>query len=180
MRKQRQNRPQRALRSRRAARQVYDQRLSQRPANRTAQRSKRRMPQSISAHLFRQSVDQPFTDQPRGLRSHVPRSQPGTPRSHNQVRALCVPSQRYSDQIQLIRKRLCRHQARTSGLQQLADSRPGQIDLLSPRTAVTDRQHNGANIGRKPLGHALSLRVLPFGFIKLRHQPLLHHKPPQK
>jgi hypothetical protein len=180
MRKQRQNRRQRALRSRRATRQVYDQRLSQRSAHRTAQRSKRRMPQSISAHPFPQSVDQPFTDQPGGLRSHVPRSQPCTPRSHNQVRTLCMSSQRYCYQIQLVGQCLCRHQARTSGLQQLTDGRSGQIDLLSPRAAVADRQHNGANIGRKPLGHAPSLRVSPFGFIKLRPQPLLHHKPPQK
>jgi hypothetical protein len=180
MRKHRQNRRQRALRSRRAARQVHDQGLSQRPTHRAAQRSKRRMPQSIRAHLFRQSVDQPFADQPGGLRSDVPRSQPGTPRSHNKVRALCVPSQRHGYQIQLIGQCLCRHQARTSGLQELADSRSGQIDLLSSRAAVADRQHNGANIGRKPLGHAPSLRVSPFGFIKLRPQPLLHHKPPQK
>jgi hypothetical protein len=70
-----------------------------------------------------------------------------------------MTAQRRNDQIQLIGQYLCCNPTHSSGLQQLADSRPGEVDLLSPPTAVADRQHNSANIGRKTLSHAPSLRV---------------------
>jgi hypothetical protein len=161
VRQQRQNRRQGTPRPCRAARQVHDQRGSQCPAHCATQRSKRRMSQSLSAHPLRQSIDYSFTNQLRGLRRHIPCSHPGSTRGHNQICILRMAPQRRSNHIQFVGQYLCRHNAYPGILQQLADSRPGEVDLLPPRAAVADRQHNGANIGRKTLGHALSLRVSP-------------------
>ena len=78
----------------RAAWQVHDQRLPQRPAHRTAQRSKRRMQQSIGAHPFRQSVDQSV----RRPASWPPESRPAQPAryppSSQSGPRLCMASQR--------------------------------------------------------------------------------------
>lgn len=159
MRQQRQDRPQRTLRPRRAARQVHDQCTSQRPADRPAQRRQRRTQQPLRAHPLRQPIHQPVTDQPRGLRSHVPRRQPRPSRRHDQSGPLRMTPQRRRNQIKLIRQRLCHRDPHASSLQQQADSRSRQVDLLPPEAAVTDRQHNGTNIGRKCRDHAPSLRV---------------------
>jgi hypothetical protein len=164
VRQQRQNRRQRTLRPRRTARQVHNQSASQRPAHRTAQRSKRRMQQPIGAHAFRQSVDQPFADQPRSLRRHVPRSQSCSARCHNQICALGMMPQPRCNQIHLIRQGLRRHHIHSGSRQQLANRRSREVDLLSPPAAVADRQHNGAHIGRKTRSHAPSLRVCSIGF----------------
>jgi hypothetical protein len=153
MRQHRQNRRQGALRSRRATRQIDDQRASKRPAHRTAQRSQRSLPQSLSAHALRQSVDHPFADQSRSLRRHIPRSQPRPPRSHNQTYAGRMTPQRCGNQIQLIGQDLGRHHINSSSIQQLTDRGPGQVDLFPPRAPVAHRQHNGANIGRKARSH---------------------------
>jgi hypothetical protein len=68
-------------------------------------------------------------------------------------------AQRCGNQIQFIRKRLPRHNSHPGSLQRPANRRSGEVDLLPPRAAVANRQHNGANIGRKTLSHAPSLRV---------------------
>jgi hypothetical protein len=159
MRQHRQNCRQRTLCPRRAARQVHNQRASQRPAHRPAQRSQRRMQQPIGTHPFRQSVDQPFTDQPCSLRRYIPRRQSRPPGCHNQTRTACMTPQRRSNQIQLIGQRLLRRNPHSCSLQQLADSRSREVYLLPPRAAVADRQHNSTKIGRKAQSHALSLRV---------------------
>jgi hypothetical protein len=159
MRQQRQNRRQRTLCPRRAARQVHNQRPSQRPAHRTAQSGKRRMQQPIGAHAFRQSINQPFTDQPRCLRRHIPRSQPCSPCCHNEICAPGMKPQRRRNQVHLIRQRLGRHRANSGTLQQLANRRSREVNLLSSPAAVADRQHYRANIGRKTRSHPPSLRV---------------------
>jgi hypothetical protein len=159
VRQHRQNCRQRTLRPCRAAWQVHNQRACQRPAHSTTQRSKRRVQQPIGAHPFSQSVDQSFADQPRSLRSHIPGSQPRTPRCHNQIRTRCMAPQRRGNQIQLVGQCLLRRDTHSGGFQQLADSRSGEIDLLPPRATVADRQYNCTNIGRKALSHASSLRV---------------------
>jgi len=164
MRQHRQNRSQGTLRPGRTTRQIHDQRASQRPAHRTAERSQRSMQQSFSSHALRQSVDHSFADQPRSLRSHISRSQPRPTCSHNQVRACRMTSQGSGNQIQLIRQNLSRRHMNSSGLQQLTDRRSREVDLLSPRAAVAHRQHNGANVGRKARSHALQSTCFPHGF----------------
>ena len=159
VRQQWQNCRQRTLCPRRAAWQVHNQRACQRPAHSATQRSKRRVQQPIGAHPFSQSVDQSFADQLRSLRSHIPVSQPRPPRCHNQIRTRCMASQRCGNQIQLIGQRLLRLDTHSGGLQQLAYSRSGEVDLLPPRATVADRQYNCTNIGRKALSHVSSLRV---------------------
>ncbi len=164
VRQDRQNRRQRTLRPCRAPRQIHDQCLSQRPTYPTTQRSKRSMPQPLGAHTLRQSVDHPFTDQPRSLRRYIPRSQPRPSSSHNQTRTCRVTAQRRGNQIQLIRQSLRRHCTDASHLQQLANRRSREVDLLPSRTAVADRQHNCANIGKSVLSHAFQSTGFSFNF----------------
>jgi hypothetical protein len=156
MRQQRHNRLQRTHRSRRTARQIHNQRCTARTANRTAQRSQRSMFQPRSTHPFRHPINQPVTDQPRSLRSYVPRSQPSPSGGHNQPYNFCVTSQRLGDQIQLIGQRL-RGNAHSGGLQQLPHHWPRNVDLLSPGAAIADRQHNSGNIPKEILTHPSSL-----------------------
>jgi hypothetical protein len=124
MRQHQQNRRERTSRARRTPRQIHNQRISQRPANRTAQRCQRRLQQPIGSHTLRQSIDQPLTDHPRSLRRHIPLRQPGPSRRHNQVYNFRVTSQRLSDLVDLIRQHLAQHLPHPGIFQQLAHSRP--------------------------------------------------------
>jgi hypothetical protein len=159
MRQHRQNRLQRALRPTRTSRQIHNQRLTQRPAHRSAQRSMRRMQQPVGAHPFRQPVDQPLANQLRRLRRHIPRGQPRPPRRHDQIYNFCVMPQRRGNQINLIRQCLARQHTSSSGLQNLTDSRPREVSLLSARAAVADRQHNRPDIRCETFTHPYSLKV---------------------
>jgi hypothetical protein len=160
----RQNRRQRSLRPRRAARQIHDQRLSKRPTHRTTQRSKRSMPQALGAHTLRQSIDHPFTDQLRSLRRYIPRSQPRPSSSHNQTRTGRVTPQSRCNQVHIIRQNLVRHHNHPSDIQQLTNCGPGKVDLLPSRTTVADRQYNCANIGENVLSHASQSTGFSFNF----------------
>jgi hypothetical protein len=72
--------------------------------------------------------------------------------------------QRCGNQIQLIGQNLGRHHTDSSGLQQPANRRSGEIDLLPPRAAVAHRQYNGPNIGRKALSHASQSTGFAYSF----------------
>jgi hypothetical protein len=72
--------------------------------------------------------------------------------------------QRCGNQIQLIGQDFSRHHTDSCTLQQLADCRSREVDLLPPRAAVADRQHNGANIGKEILGHASQSTGFPHVF----------------
>ena len=106
MRQQRHNCFQRTLRSRRTAGQIDDQRRAKRPADRSAQRSQWRVPQPLGTHPFGHSVYQPVTNQPRGVRRHIARSQTRPARRHNQPRNLRVPSQCPGNQLQFVGQHL--------------------------------------------------------------------------
>ena len=168
VRQHRQNRRQGALRPGRTARQVHDQRASKRPTHSTTQRCKRSMQQPLGAHALGQTIDHPFADQPRSLRRHIPRSQPRPTCSHNQSRTGRMTPQRCGNQIHLIGQNLGSNHTESSGLQHLADCWSGQVDLLPPRAAVADRQHNGANIGREDRSHVSQSTGFAHSFINFR------------
>jgi hypothetical protein len=179
MRQQRQNHRQRTLRPRRAARQIHNQGAAPCPAHRTAQRRKGRVQQPIGTHPFRQPVDHPFTNHPGSLRCHVSSGQSGASCGHNQICALRVTLERRGNQIKLIRQCLRCHHAHSGVFQRPADSRPGEVGLLPSPAAVADRQHNGPNIGKRTLSHALSLRGYP-PVSETSVQLLPHHKNPRR
>jgi hypothetical protein len=153
MRQHRQNRREGTLRPGRTPRQVHDQRATKRPAHCTTERSKRSLQHPLGAHTLRQSVDHPFADESRGLRRHIPRSQPRPACRRNQDCTGRMTAQRRGYQIQLIGQNLGGGNTESSGLQYLADCRPRQVELLPPGAAVADRQHYGANVGRKARSH---------------------------
>jgi hypothetical protein len=156
---QRQNRLQRTLRPRRTSRQIHDQRSSNRPAHRPAQRSQRSMPQPIRPHALRQPIHQPLAHQSRSLRRHIPGRQPGPSGRHNQPCLLRMATQCRYDQIELIRHRLHVNRSYVSVFQQCANRRPGQIHLLAPKTAIAYSQHHRSRIRRKFRNHIPSLRA---------------------
>jgi hypothetical protein len=164
MRQHRQNRSQGTLRPGRAARQIHNQRPSKRSAHRTAERSKRSMQQAPGAHALRQSIDHSVADQSCSVRRHIPRSQTRSTRRHNQTRAGRMTPQRSGNQIQLIRQDLDRDLTDSSGLQQLVNRWSGEVNLLPPRAAVANRQHNGTRIGRKARSHDSQSTCFPLNF----------------
>ena len=120
------------------------------------------------AHALGHSVDQPFAYQPRSFRRHIPRSQPRPTCSHNQTRTGRMTPQRCGNQIHLIGQNLGSNHTHSSGLEQLADRRPGEVNLLPPRAAVAHREHNSTNIGRKALSHASQSTGFAHSFINFR------------
>ena len=155
---QRGNYSQRTLSPRRTSRQIHDERLAGDPADRSAQRCKRRMLQAIRTHSFGQSVDQPLTHQPGGVWSDIPLGQSGASGGDDQLGLPRIVPQCRDDRIDLIRQRPHLHCANSGRFKQAGNRRTGLIRLLSPRAAVTDGNYHGTRIGRKLLIHPPSLR----------------------
>jgi len=159
VRQQWKDRRKRGPRTGRTARQVDNQRVANGAADRAAERGKRCVQKTFSAHSFGQAIDEPVADKPGGLWGHVSDGKPSATRRHNKIGFGSVSPQGRGDQVQLIRERLRRRNAQPGSLQELTDDGAGLVHPLATEAAIADRQNDGTSLNGRTWSHPPSVRV---------------------
>ena len=145
VRKQGENGLQRGDRSARASRQVQYQGAAAAPANRPAERGKRRFLPAHDPHLLGHAIEQAVANRPRRLRRHITRADSRASGRHHERKLVGVADQGSLDHSPLVGNYLRRSHMKAALFELPHHRRTRQVDTFSVETRIAYRNHRCRN-----------------------------------
>ncbi len=130
-----------------AARQIYDERTTPGPCNRTAQWGKFGLLPALRPHQFRKSIENAVADCASRLRRHIPGSHPGATRSDYQSSYVALLPEDILNFVLLVRDYQVANYVKAMGPKYIHHQLAGNIDTFALKTRVTDRDHDRTQHG---------------------------------